>query len=61
MADERTIDTLIEENDMLRKQIITGEELLKLCMPFVKFHNDRARFRQPSHELLEAIKDYLGE
>ena len=60
-SDEKTIDTIIEENDLLRKQVITGEELLRLCMPFVQFHNERARFRQPSHELLEAIKMYLGE
>ena len=52
MADEKTIDILIEEIEL-------SKQLLKLCLPFVKFHCERARFPEEPNKLKEAIEEFL--
>ncbi len=59
--DEKTIDLLLVEKDMLRKQVLESEGLLKACLPYVEFHFERARNRLPSAKLIEAIKKFIGE
>ena len=59
--DERTIEFLSDEIDLLRKKVLEAEGILKTCLPYVEFHFDRARDRLPSKRLIEAIKKFIGE
>ena len=61
--DEKTIDVLIEENDMLRKQVFEAEGLLKAALPYCYYHFERSRagFGQESKRLIDSIKKFIGD
>ena len=61
--DEKTIDVLIEENDMLRKQIIEAEGLLRASLPYAYYHFERSRagYGQESKKLIDSIKKFIGD
>lgn len=60
-TDQKIIDLVSEENEILREKIITAENLFRECLPYIEFHFARARFSEPSKRLIDLIKKFIGD
>lgn len=61
--DEKIIDLISEENEILRRQVIEAEGLLRACYSYVEFHFERSRAGTgyEAKRLMDAILKYIGE